>query len=91
MSGIQPERLGVFGGTFDPPHIGHLILAEEALTQLQLDRVLWLLTPDPPHKTGREISDLNHRIQMLKLALVDECALRAFLRGHSSPSAALCS
>lgn len=72
MSGIQPERLGVFGGTFDPPHIGHLILAEEALTQLQLDRVLWLLTPDPPHKTDRKISDLNHRIEMLKLALVDE-------------------
>lgn len=71
LNAIQPERLGVFGGTFDPPHIGHLILAEEALNQLQLDRILWLLTPDPPHKSGREISDLNHRIEMLKLALAD--------------------
>lgn len=42
--------LGVFGGTFDPPHIAHLILASEAQAQLSLDRVLWVLTPVPPHK-----------------------------------------
>jgi nicotinate-nucleotide adenylyltransferase len=39
------EIIGVFGGTFDPPHIGHLILAAEALDQLQLARILWVLTP----------------------------------------------
>ncbi|HSQ27820.1 MAG TPA: nicotinate-nucleotide adenylyltransferase [Anaerolineales bacterium] len=72
MNAIRPERLGVFGGTYDPPHIGHLILAEEALYQLQLDRILWMLTPDPPHKIGREITDIGHRIEMLKLALADE-------------------
>ena len=72
MNVIRTERLGVFGGTFDPPHIGHLILAEEALNQLHLDRILWLLTPYPPHKSGWKISDLNHRIEMLKLALADE-------------------
>lgn len=65
-------RLGVFGGTFDPPHIGHLILASEALQQMKLDRILWLLTPNPPHKTGREITALDHRKTMLELALAGE-------------------
>jgi nicotinate-nucleotide adenylyltransferase len=66
-----PNRLGIFGGTFDPPHIGHLILAEEALHQLHLDCILWVLTPDPPHKTGQEITQLDHRTEMLKLALAE--------------------
>ena len=43
-------KLGIFGGTFDPPHLAHLILAEEAYYQLQLDGILWVLTPIPPHK-----------------------------------------
>lgn len=64
-------RYGVFGGTFDPPHIGHLILAAEAREQLALDRVLWVLTPDPPHKQGRIISPLNIRLAMLQAALKD--------------------
>jgi nicotinate-nucleotide adenylyltransferase len=63
--------IGIFGGTFDPPHIGHLILAAEALSQFDLDRVLWVLTPDPPHKKGRIITPLSHRLAMLKLALIE--------------------
>jgi nicotinate-nucleotide adenylyltransferase len=43
-------RLGIFGGTFDPPHLGHLILAAEAADQLALERVLWVLTPNSPFK-----------------------------------------
>ena len=46
----MPTRIGLFGGTFDSPHIGHLILAGEAAAQCQLDRLYWVLTPDPPHK-----------------------------------------
>lgn len=66
----QPRsRLGIFGGTFDPPHIGHLILASEAFFQLHLDRVLWVLTPAPPHKRGRSVSHLDMRIEMLVAAL----------------------
>jgi nicotinate-nucleotide adenylyltransferase len=60
--------LGIFGGTFDPPHLGHLILAAEAYAQLDLDRLLWVLTPDPPHKQGQTIASLNHRLAMVRLA-----------------------
>lgn len=62
-------RIGIFGGTFDPPHIGHLILAQEAQDQLALDTILWVLTPNPPHKTGRKISPLPDRQAMVLLAV----------------------
>lgn len=62
----MPKRIGFFGGTFDPPHIGHLILAGEAVAQLQLDRLLWVLTPDPPHKQENPITPLAHRLPMLQ-------------------------
>ncbi len=65
------ENIGIYGGTFDPPHLGHLILAAEALSQLQLDRLLWMLTPQPPHKPGRPISPLQQRLDMLQLAIAD--------------------
>jgi nicotinate-nucleotide adenylyltransferase len=66
--------LGVFGGTFDPPHLGHLILASEAHAQLRLDQVLWVLTGAPPHKIGLPISPLQDRLAMLRLCLEDEPA-----------------
>ena len=63
------ERLGIFGGTFDPPHVGHQILAMEAYDQLQLDKVLWVLAPNPPHKLGKKISSLELRIEMVQAAI----------------------
>jgi nicotinate-nucleotide adenylyltransferase len=74
MSDTSPERVGLFGGTFDPPHIGHLILASEAKFQLQLNRVLWTVTPDPPHKQDQPITPLEHRLSMVKLAIQDNPA-----------------
>lgn len=62
-------KIGILGGTFDPPHIGHMILADEARHQLKLDRVLWVLTPDPPHKRGKEITPLADRLAMLQAVL----------------------
>ncbi len=62
-------RIGIFGGTFDPPHTGHMILAAEADDQLNLNKVLFVLTPDPPHKQGVEISPLLARMDMLQLAI----------------------
>ncbi len=64
----MPESLGIFGGTFDPPHLGHLILAAEALQQLQLKRVIWVLTPQPPHKPEGLVSESEQRLEMLKRA-----------------------
>ncbi len=66
------QRIGIFGGTFDPPHLGHLILASEARAQLKLTRLLWVLTPVPPHKLNQPISSLEDRLTMVKLALKDE-------------------
>lgn len=63
------QRIGVFGGTFDPPHIGHLILAGEAAAQLHLTRLLWVLTPDPPHKQENPVTPLIHRLPMLQAML----------------------
>jgi nicotinate-nucleotide adenylyltransferase len=62
-------RIGIFGGTFNPPHIGHLILAQEALAQLLLDQVLWVVTPFPPHKKMQEILPIQDRITMVLFAI----------------------
>jgi nicotinate-nucleotide adenylyltransferase len=62
-------RIGLFGGTFDPPHIVHLILASEAADQFKLSRLLWVLTPDPPHKNGQPITPVAHRLEMLTRAI----------------------
>ncbi len=62
---------GYFGGTFDPPHLGHLILAAEARFQLHLATVYWIITPDPPHKSGRTITDQGHRLKMLEMVTGD--------------------
>src|SRR5579863_7281500 len=58
-----PTSLGILGGTFDPPHIGHLILAEIACDALQLDRVLFVVAGNPPHRTVTTSAD--HRLAML--------------------------
>ncbi|NPV40060.1 MAG: nicotinate (nicotinamide) nucleotide adenylyltransferase [Anaerolineae bacterium] len=73
MAGLsgKRKRLGIFGGTFDPPHVGHLILAMEAYDQLHLDRVLWVLEPNPPHKAGKKLTPIDIRIEMV-LAAIDE-------------------
>jgi nicotinate-nucleotide adenylyltransferase len=64
-------RIGIFGGTFDPPHIAHLILADEACSQLGLEGLLWVLTPDPPHKQGQPITPLEDRLAMVQAVLAD--------------------
>jgi nicotinate-nucleotide adenylyltransferase len=76
MAGLNmtKKRIGLFGGTFDPPHIGHLILAAEARDQLDLDCTIWILTPDPPHKHGKEISSLEDRLNMVALAISQDDA-----------------
>ncbi len=65
----MPLRLGVFGGTFDPVHLGHLRAAEEALDILGLDEMVFVPVAVPPHKPGREILSFESRWCMLQLAV----------------------
>jgi len=61
--------LGVFGGTFDPIHIAHLAVAEEAAEALGLERVAFVPAGEPPHKLGRPITAAEHRLAMVELAI----------------------
>lgn len=65
-------RLGLFGGTFDPPHIGHLIVAQDALEALRLDRVLFIPAGAPPHKRNQVVSPAAVRLDMLRAAIADD-------------------
>lgn len=62
-------RLGILGGTFDPPHNGHLAIAEAALKELNLERMLLIPAKLPPHKTLDEVSSDIDRLEMLELAV----------------------
>ena len=62
-------RLGVLGGTFDPVHLGHLVLAERAREQLELDKVLWLPAGDPWRKADRQVVADKHRVEMVRRAI----------------------
>lgn len=64
-------QLGVFGGSFDPIHWGHLVLAEEARLAAGLDRILFLPAGRPPHKIGRSMTSYEHRLAMVRLAVAD--------------------
>ncbi|MGB2693661.1 MAG: nicotinate-nucleotide adenylyltransferase [Dehalococcoidia bacterium] len=62
-------KVGVYGGTFDPPHVGHLLLAEQAREQLRLERVLWVPAGDPWRKSGRTVSSAADRVAMVRAAI----------------------
>jgi nicotinate-nucleotide adenylyltransferase len=62
-------RTGLFGGTFDPPHIGHLIAAQDAYRALRLDRLLFVPAAEPPHKRTQAITPAAVRLEMLEAAL----------------------
>lgn len=68
-SAVPPSRLGVMGGTFDPPHIGHLIAAQEAALALDLERVLFVPAGVQPLKIGEPVSPAEHRVRMVELAI----------------------
>ncbi|MBN1264579.1 MAG: nicotinate (nicotinamide) nucleotide adenylyltransferase [Anaerolineales bacterium] len=64
--------IGVLGGTFDPPHLGHRILAVEAFETFGLTKLLWVLTASPPHKPDRVGASLQDRINMVTIAIAGE-------------------
>jgi nicotinate-nucleotide adenylyltransferase len=65
----RTQRLGILGGTFDPPHVGHLWLAAMAADALALDRVLFMPAAQPPHKGGSLVSRATDRLLMTRLAI----------------------
>jgi nicotinate-nucleotide adenylyltransferase len=64
-----PERLGVFGGTFDPVHVGHVVVATEVRAQLGLDRVLLVVAGDPWQKRGQVVAPAHQRLQLVEAAV----------------------
>jgi nicotinate-nucleotide adenylyltransferase len=68
---IEPTdlRVGILGGTFDPVHYGHLVIAEEVREALGLDRVLFVPAPRPPHKLDEEVAPIANRVAMVELAI----------------------
>jgi nicotinate-nucleotide adenylyltransferase len=64
-----PQRIGILGGTFDPPHVAHLWLATLAADAMGLDRVIFMPAAQPPHKRGRRISPIVDRLLMTRLAI----------------------
>ena len=65
------RRTGIMGGTFDPIHVGHLILGESAYEQFHLDNVLFMPSGKPPHKIGRKGASNEQRTEMVRLAIRD--------------------
>ncbi len=65
-------RIGILGGTFNPPHLGHLVCAQEAKLQLGLDRVVLIPAGMPPHKDVPEEPGVEHRLAMCRAAIADD-------------------
>lgn len=65
-------RLGIFGGTFDPPHLGHLVAASDACEALELDRVLWIPSARHPLKQGRVQTSAALRLEMVRAAIAGD-------------------
>lgn len=70
-------RIGILGGTFDPPHIGHLVIADQARAQLGLDRIWFTPVGQPPHKSNT--SPAEHRVAMTRLAIEENDAFEVCL------------
>jgi nicotinate-nucleotide adenylyltransferase len=66
------NKIGIIGGTFDPPHNGHLLIANEVYHALQLDEVWFMPNQIPPHKMGKDVASAHDRTEMLKLAIEKE-------------------
>ncbi|NGP43486.1 nicotinate-nucleotide adenylyltransferase [Bacillaceae bacterium SIJ1] len=62
------KHIGLFGGTFDPPHIGHLMIAQEVQVACQLDEIWFIPARKPPHKQHKETTEGKHRLRMIELA-----------------------
>jgi nicotinate-nucleotide adenylyltransferase len=80
-----PARIGLLGGSFDPPHLAHLALARTALQALHLDELWWLPAGQPWQKVGRALADGTHRAAMVRLLVQDEPRFRLDARELDRP------
>ena len=64
-------KVAIFGGSFDPPHIGHIELAKKIISAELADKVLFVPSPNPPHKTDRKLTPFEDRFKMLQLAIAE--------------------
>jgi len=71
MTDRRIERIGVFGGSFDPVHLGHLTVAQDAVERLELDQLIFIPAAISPHKVGHFGAEGHHRLNMLQLATAD--------------------
>ncbi|AKJ65171.1 nicotinate-nucleotide adenylyltransferase [Kiritimatiella glycovorans] len=69
MTGTHVQRIGLFGGTFNPPHLGHLIIAQDALERFELDRMIFIPAHAPPHKSIGDEPGPRRRLDMVRLAV----------------------
>ena len=85
---VNEAAVGILGGTFDPVHIAHLAIAEEAREAMGLAKVLFIPAALPPHKVDRPVSDPEHRMAMVELAIADNPAFEAsrIELGRTGPS-----
>jgi nicotinate-nucleotide adenylyltransferase len=70
------SRIGIFGGTFDPIHLGHLIVAEQCREQAELDQVWFVPAARPPHKLDRPLTRFDQRVEMIALAIAGQPSFR---------------
>jgi nicotinate-nucleotide adenylyltransferase len=70
------KKIGILGGTFDPPHYGHLLIANEVLSHLNLDEIWFMPNHEPPHKEKSESIKNEDRLKMLELAISDHSSFR---------------
>lgn len=76
-------QVGLFGGSFNPPHAGHVLVAEIALRRLELDQIWWIVTPGNPLKSTRELAPLAERIRLSeKIATDPRIKVTAFEAAH---------
>lgn len=71
----EPRAVGIFGGSFDPPHVGHSAVASDVADALDLDEVLWIPAGEPPHKT-RDLTPSDTRLRMVRAAVASDDRFR---------------
>ena len=72
ITNMKHKRVGILGGTFNPPHLGHLIIAEQVKSQLNLDEVMFIPDYQPPHIDKKTAISAEKRLKMVKLSTMDE-------------------